>query len=188
MTPATGASAPAPSRVRVWDRVVRLAHWLLVCAVLAAWFTGHRPGRLHEVLGYAAAAIVVVRLAWGWLGGPYARFAQFVHGPRVTWDYTRRVMAGDEPRYLGHNPLGGWMVVALIACVAAVAATGALYVTDRFWGYAWLEALHAGLAWLLVLLVPVHVAGVVFTSMRHRENLLLAMLTGDKRRPGEGDR
>lgn len=166
--------------MRVWDPLVRLLHWLLVIAVVSAWLTGHWPKRVHDALGYAAAAIVVLRLVWGFCGSPYARFAQFMRGPRATWQYARALLARREPRHLGHNPLGGWMIAALLFCIAGLCTTGILYTTDWLWGYAWLEETHRWFAWALVGLVALHLAGVLFTSLRQRENLVAAMFTGEK--------
>lgn len=172
---------------RVWDRPVRLFHWSLVIVTTAAWFTGDATSVPHEVLGYAALVLIAARLAWSRIGSPHARLSTFVRGPRETLQYARDVLADRAPRYLGHNPLGGWMVVALLACIAAVSITGALYTTDWLWGYGWLAKLHEGLSWLLVALVGMHLLGVVFTSWRHRENLVAAMLTGRKRPAATGD-
>jgi cytochrome b len=172
--------------LRVWDRAVRTLHWVLVGAValsalgLVALFGVHQPA------GYVALAAVGVRLVWGVAGTRYARFAQFVRGPRAAWRYARAVAAHREPRYLGHNPLGAWMVVALMACVAGLALTGWLYTTDAYWGDETVEGVHRALAWTLLGLVVAHVAGVMFTGLRHRENLVASMLHGDKRAP-EGD-
>ncbi|MFT3819356.1 MAG: cytochrome b/b6 domain-containing protein [Rubrivivax sp.] len=176
-----------PGAVRVWDRAVRLLHWALVACVAAAWFTRDLRGPWHEWLGYGAAAIVASRLAWGFAGSPYARFAQFVRAPAATLAYARAVLAGAAPRYLGHNPLGGWMVLALLAAVAATCLSGWLFTTDWLWGYEWVEDAHAALAWMLVALVALHVGGVVFTSRHQKENLVRAMLTGDKPAPSGDD-
>jgi cytochrome b len=177
--------------VRVWDPLVRVLHWTLVASILAAWITGEmdREGaqRLHEWAGYAALAVVALRLPWGILGGRYARFRQFLRGPRATLAYARQVAGGGEPRYLGHNPLGGWMIVALLVAVAGAGMSGWLMVTDRFWGVEWVEEVHEALANTLFALIGLHVAGVAFTSLRHRENLVRAMFTGRKRAPGPGD-
>jgi cytochrome b len=177
----TTHTAPPARTVRVWDPLVRLGPWTLVLCVLTAWLTRPQPGPWHEWLGYAAVAVVVVRVVWGWCGSPHARFRDFVHGPRATLCYARAVLVRSEPATLGHNPLGGWMVVALLLTVALVCASGWLYTTDRFWGVEWVETLHASLTNLLILLVVLHVAGVVFTSWRHRENLVAAMWHGRKR-------
>jgi cytochrome b len=94
---------------------------------------------------------------------------------------------GCAPRYLGHNPLGGWMVLALIAAVIVVGATGWLYTTDAYWGEAWLEDLHDASAKALLALVALHVAGVIATSLLHRENLVAAMIHGRKLPPRQTD-
>ena len=180
-------SAGAAATRRVWDPLVRVGHWLLVASVALAWITHEGGGAWHERLGYAALALIALRLAWG-IGGPRrARFADFVRAPRTTLAYARRIASGSEPRYLGHNPLGGWMVVALLTAVAAVCASGWLYTTDAYWGVEWVEDLHEALSDALLVLIALHVGGVVFTSIRHRENLAAAMFHGRKRPPAPGD-
>lgn len=170
--------------MKVWDPFVRTAHWCLVASVAAAWFTREA---LHERFGYAALAIVVLRIAWGAAGSRYARFRQFVRAPSPVLAYARMAAAGREPRYLGHNPLGGWMIVALLGTVLLAGASGWLSVTDRFWGVEWVQETHEFLADTLLFLAGLHVAGVIYTSLRHRENLVRAMLTGRKAPPGPGD-
>lgn len=173
--------------VRVWDRAVRVLHWTLVASTglsaigLVALFGVHQPA------GYVALAAVLLRVVWGVLGSRHARFAQFVRGPRTALRYARAVVVRREPRFVGHNPLGGWMVVALLGCVAGLALTGWLYTTDAFFGDETVESIHRGLAWTLLGLVVAHVAGVIFTSLRHRENLVAAMFSGAKRAPAQDD-
>jgi cytochrome b len=169
------------AETRVWDRPVRLLHWGLVATLVAAWFTGDATSVAHEALGYAALAIVAARLAWSRVGGGHARFGAFLRGPRETLRYARALVAGSSPRYVGHNPLGGWMVVALLATTSAVSVTGALYTTDWLWGYGWLAKLHEALAWLLVALALLNIGGVLHASRQHRENLVAAMVHGRKR-------
>jgi cytochrome b len=166
--------------VKVWDPLVRWLHWSLVAAICAAWFTGEASAGLHQAAGYAGLGVVAVRFAWGWIGGRFARFGQFRYAPSVVLRYTREVARRSEHRYLGHNPLGGWMVLVLMLAVVSVGVTGWLYTLDMFWGMAWLEWLHRALAWALVGLIALHLAGVAFTSWRHRENLVAAMITGRK--------
>ena len=168
----------------VWDTFVRVAHWTLVLCVIAAWFARGAP---HEWLGYAALAVVLSRIVWGLAGSRYARFAQFVRAPTSTLAYAGRVLARREERYVGHNPLGGWMIVALLGMLILVSASGWLATTDRYWGVEWVQELHEALADALVVLAFLHVGGVVYSSVRHRENLVGAMLTGRKRPPAAGD-
>lgn len=165
----------------VWDPLVRAGHWLLVVSVAAAWFTRHGGGVWHEITGYASLGIVGVRLLWGVYGTRYARFGEFVRGPRTTLRYVRRMMRASEPRHIGHNPLGGWMVIALVVTVMLVGLSGWLYTTDRFWGIAWVGNLHEWLTDLLLVLVALHVGGVLYASWRHRDNLVAAMIHGRKR-------
>jgi cytochrome b len=167
--------------IKVWDALVRAGHWLLVLAIAGAWWTRSGGGIWHEWFGYAALAVVAVRLVWGFIGGTHARFASFVRSPEVTLRYARTMLSGSEARYLGHNPLGAWMIVVLLIGVILAAGSGWLYTTDRFWGVAWVETLHATLANGLLCLAALHVAGVLYASFRHHENLIAAMLHGRKR-------
>jgi len=173
------------AQVRVWDPLVRVAHWTLVTGIATTWITAELESdaarRAHEWIGYAVLGVIALRIVWGWIGPPYARFSEFVLGPAKTFAYTRSVAALSEPRYLGHNPLGGWMVVALLVMAAAAGLSGWLSVTDRFWGVKWVQELHEALANTLLWLAGFHVAGVIYTSVRHRENLVRAMFTGRKR-------
>ena len=139
-------------RVPVWDAGVRILHWSLAVAVATAWLTRHRPGPAHEWLGYATLALVALRVTWGFGRSPYARFTQFVRSPHHTLQYAWNLAHGRQRRYLGHNPLGGWMAVALLVAVLATGVSGWLYTTDRFWGVEWVETLHSMLSditWVL---------------------------------------
>jgi cytochrome b len=173
----------AEPTVAVWDRLVRLLHWSLLVSLIVSWLgTFALPG-VHQPAGYLALTLVGVRLLWGFTGSRYARFRQFVRGPRATWAYARAVLRRREPRHIGHNPLGAWMILALLGCVGALALTGWLYTTDCFWGDEQVEALHLALAWALLALALLHVAGVFYTGRRQRESLLRAMFSGRKRGP-----
>ena len=173
--------------VRVWDPLVRIAHWSLVGGIVVAWLTRHGGGALHEWAGYLTIAVVIVRIIWGFVGPPHARFAHFVRPPSATSEYAALVYLGRDPRYLGHNPLGGWMIVALLVTALAVAGSGWLYVTDRFWGVEWVEELHEGLSNLLFALAGLHITGALVASWRHSENLAGAMVHGNKREAGPVD-
>jgi cytochrome b len=173
--------------IKVWDALVRVGHWTLAAGIVATWFV---HGKWHEWLGYAVMAVVAVRIVWGLAGSrstSYARFTQFVRSPAATMNYAKQLVNHSEPRHLGHNPLGGWMIVALLLTIIGVCLTGWLYTTDRFWGEAWVEELHEGLSNVLLALVALHIGGVIFSSLRHGENLVAAMVSGRKRAPREGD-
>ena len=181
------ASAWLRSPVKVWDPLVRTGHWALVASIAAAWFTREGWGPVHEWTGYAALALVALRVIWGWTGPRHARFSQFVHGPAQTLGYALRMLQRSEPRHIGHNPLGAWMILALLLVAAAAGLSGWLYTTDRYWGDERVEDLHEALAVTLLVLGAVHVAGVIAASARHRENLVGAMIHGRKRAPSGDD-
>jgi len=166
---------------------VRAGHWALAGCVLACLLL-HEGGRWHERLGYAALALAAWRVVFGFTArDTFARFDGFVCGVRATLAYARAVRLHREPHVLGHNPLGGWMIVTLLAAALLAGASGALYATDRFWGDPVLYAIHELAGWSFALLVPLHLAGVVITSIRQRENLARAMVTGRKRTPVPGE-
>ncbi len=175
------ASAGGASTVRVWDPFVRLFHWALVLSFAVAWLSSHSWEQLHDLAGYAAAALALSRVCWGVCGTRYARFSQFVRSPRIVLGYLAAIAKGNEARYIGHNPAGGAMVVALLLAMGSTAFTGWMLTTDAFWGVEWLQRLHNVLAHGILVLVLLHLAGVTLASFRHRENLVGAMIFGQKR-------
>ncbi len=173
--------------IRVWDPFVRTFHWALALSFAVAWLSGEGSERLHERAGYIVGALVLARIAWGFMGPAYARFSQFVRPPGAVVDYLKSIASGSEPRFIGHNPAGGAMIVVILALLAGTAATGWMLTTDAFWGSTAVQRLHSILAHGLLLLVFIHLAGVALASVRHKENLVRAMAIGVKRAPGPGD-
>lgn len=176
---APGANAPT---VPVWDPFVRIFHWTLLALFVAAFLSGEESEWLHVRIGYAIVILLVLRIMWGFLGSRHARLADFVRSPRETVAYLWQVLRSRAPRYLGHNPAGGAMVVALLLALSGIAATGIMMTIDAFWGSEVLEDIHETLVYATVGLICLHVAGVVLSSLQHRENLVKAMFTGRKRR------
>ncbi|MBI3571704.1 MAG: cytochrome b/b6 domain-containing protein [Gammaproteobacteria bacterium] len=161
---------------RVWDPLVRIFHWSLVATFIIAWLTADEESRLHELAGYAVIGLVLARIVWGFIGARYARFSDFVHRPSTVLAYTRDLLRGKSRRYLGHNPLGGMMTIALLASLLATGTTGlAMQKAEEIW-----KEPHEFFANLTLLLVALHVAGVIIGSLVHRENLVRAMFTGRK--------
>lgn len=173
--------------VRVWDPAVRAFHWGLATSILVAWLTSDEWKGVHIWVGYVAAALVAFRVVWGFTGSPSARFRSFLHSPVTVARYIAAMVTGREKRYLGHNPAGGAMIVALLATVILLGLTGWMQTLDRFWGDEWLEDLHELLADGLLVLIAAHVAGVLLASWRHRENLIFGMISGHKRAPAADD-
>ena len=173
--------------IRVWDPLVRTFHWTLALSFAVAWLSSEPSGRLHELAGYVVGVLVLARVAWGFLGSGYARFSQFVQPPAAVAAYLGSIATGSERRFIGHNPAGGAMIVILLASMMATATTGWLLTTDAFWGSLAVQRVHSILADGVLLLVLAHLGGVALASVRHRENLVRAMVLGDKRAAGPGD-
>ncbi len=177
----------AMATTRVWDAFVRIFHWSLVASFAVAFVSGDDWKSLHIWAGYAAGALIAMRLLWGLVGTHYARFTQFVKPPLVVASYLRDIATGREARYLGHNPAGGAMIVALLATLAGLCISGWLLTTDAYWGSKAMEEIHETLANVALALVGLHVVGVLLASLRHHENLVRAMITGRKRAAGQID-
>jgi cytochrome b len=189
-----------PVQVKVWDAFVRVAHWLLVGGFFVAYFTEDNVLTAHVWAGYLVGAIVLLRIAWGFVGTEYARFSNFAYGPIKAVQYLVGLFRRRAARYLGHSPAGGAMVVLLLVFLAATVWSGlVVFAYDRgagplaglfvqgapeedFW-----EELHELFANFTLLLVVLHIAGVALASFAHRENLARAMLTGYKRKPEAHD-
>lgn len=182
------------AHIKVWDPLVRLFHWTFAGAFLVAMVVEDHIMWLHSWAGYIALAALAVRLLWGFVGTRHARFTDFVHSPRTVLAYLSDVIRFRARRYVGHNPAGGAMVIALMLSVALTGLTGiATYGAKEFAGpmaflgyelSAWsgeaLEESHEFFAHFTLLLVGLHLLGVVIASLQHRENLIRSMVTGLK--------
>jgi cytochrome b len=178
--PAGVAAAPG-ARVRVWDLPVRVFHWALVASFGTAYVLSEseRLRQVHVMFGYTVLGLIAFRLVWGFIGTHYARFASFLFGPGAVLGYLGSVARGRPQHHLGHNPAASWAIYSILALGAATGATG--YLTLNEIGGDGVEELHEALAnaWLVV--VFLHVAGVILSSVQHRENLAASMVTGYKR-------
>jgi cytochrome b len=172
---------------RVWDPFVRLFHWGLVASFAVAWLVPGRSESIHFWAGYAAGGLIAMRLVWGIVGTRYARFAHFVRSPRAVIGYLAAIASGREARHVGHNPAGGAMIVALILGILTTSVSGWMMTTDAYFGDDTVQLVHSGAAHAVLALVLLHVGGVVLASVRHRENLVLAMISGRKRAAGSED-
>lgn len=181
LSPPSETAAKPPVEVVVWDPLVRIFHWSLVAAFSIAFATGDDFERIHIVAGYVVLGLVAFRIVWGFIGPRYARFSDFIYSPRHLIAYMRDLLAGQAKRVLGHNPAGGTMIMALLLMLLATGATGHILTLPEYSRIKWLEEVHELLANLTLGLAVLHVAGVLFSSFLHRENLIRAMITGRKR-------
>ena len=135
---------------------------------------------LHRWIGYLILLLILGRILWGFLGTSYARFSSFFPTPSNTLTYIKQLLRKREPRYIGHNPAGAWMMVILILTMTSCIVTGWMQGLDVFWGISWIQTVHEFCADAILVLAALHVAGAIFTSFRHRENLIWSMITGYK--------
>ena len=181
MTGRAGGATP-PATVAVWDPFVRLFHWSLVTLFTIAFLTGDEIAWLHVWAGYAIAVLVLLRIVWGFGGSRHARFQSFVRRPAEVFEFLRQSLRLRAPRHLGHNPAGGYMILAMLGLLTYLSVTGMLLTTDAWWGSHALKEAHAAGAYAMVGLVMLHLAGVALASVEHGENLVRAMVTGRKPR------
>jgi len=174
-------------RILVWDIPTRLFHWLLAGSFAGAFLTAESETwrDLHVLLGYTVLGLIGFRIVWGLIGTRYARFNSFAFRPSQVVAYLKSLVSGTPQHYLGHNPAGSWVIYALLLLGIASGVTG--YATYNEIGGEWLEELHEAAANSMLALVGVHIAGVVVSSLLHRENLVRAMIDGHKAgEPGLG--
>lgn len=172
---------PADRTVAVWDLPLRLWHWTLAACVLTAWFTPTVYDNLHRIVGYCVIVLLAFRLIWGVLGSRYSRFRMIGVRLRAAPNYLWNLRRGITGRYIGLNPAGTLMLVALLLSLAISAITGAMSVTVTFFGVWWIEDTHAYASDAVIVLVVLHIAGAVLMGLLQRENLIRAMFTGRKR-------
>lgn len=193
---AAASSGARTGHVLAWDAPTRLFKWALALLVLGGWasnaFGGAYPA-WHRWNGYAALVLIVFRVLWGFAGGSTARFSGFVAGPRQSIAYGLSLLRGRSARYLGHNPLGGWMVLALLAAVGLQATTGLLsadadrlIIEEPLAGRVaeatviFFSRWHHRLFDALEILIVLHVVANIFYAVVKRDPLIRAMIGGEK--------
>lgn len=178
--------------IKVWDLPLRVFHWLLVISFIVAYLTDEDLLTVHVWAGYTVLGLLVFRMVWGFIGNDYAQFSSFLCSPIKSVAYVKDAIARKAPRYLGHNPAGSAMIVLLILGLLMIVMSGLiLYGADQnlgpfagmvdssqedFW-----KEIHETTANVTLVLVIGHVAGVIFESIVHGENLVKAMWNGYKK-------
>ena len=191
-------SNPLPQTVPVWDLPTRLFHWTLVALMIAQWLTTESDSALqyHVWGGYTVLTLVLFRLMWGFAGSDTARFSHFVRGPDAALEYVKALLRGETPLYLGHNPMGGWSILALLTLLLIQAGTG-LFANDdiAFEGplYALVgkefsdrvAGIHRLIELPIILLVLAHLGAIIFYVRFKKQALIMPMITGWKVGAGE---
>ncbi|MFQ5623850.1 MAG: cytochrome b/b6 domain-containing protein [Paracoccaceae bacterium] len=183
--------------LKVWDPLVRVSHWTLVVAFLVAYYTeGDALMALHAWAGYVVGVVIALRVLWGFVGPKHARFSDFVYKPKTSWAYAKALLRFRSERYIGHSPAGGAMILILLVGLAVTvwsgletyaikenagplaSATAGAANTGKGGGL-W-SVVHENVGGFMMFLVVFHVAGALFASIAHRENLVRSMIDGKK--------
>lgn len=180
-------------KVNVWDKPVRVFHWMLVSVFIGAFFTSRTEWLLeyHAVAGYIALGFVVFRTLWGFTGSRYARFSEFIKGWGEVKSYLLKTIRLKPPRYLGHNPAVGWVVIFMLILTAGVSVTGIITYSGEenrgmlaglvsFRAASNAREIHEFLAYAAVVVIVVHIAAALFHDFVLKENIILSMITGTK--------
>ena len=166
----------------VWDWPLRLWHWALALFVFIAWFTPNKYDSLHRFAGYVVIGLLVFRVSWGFVGTRHSRFRTLRARLRAAPAYLWGLRHGITGRYMGLNPAGAAMMVALLSLLTISTITSAMEVTVSFFGVWWVEDTHTYSSDAIMILVLLHVLGTIVMSVLLRENLIWAMFTGRKLR------
>ena len=186
------SSSACPHQIRVWDLPTRLFHWLIVIFVIISFATGMVGGNwmsYHLKSGYIILVLLLFRLSWGFLGGRYSRFISFIRGPIAVMRYAITLLREDTPKHLGHNPMGGWSVMAMLAALLLQVSTG-LFANDDIatqgplYGWVskatsdWLTGIHIFNKGVILFLIVLHLSAVLFYLLIKHDNLVVSMITG----------
>lgn len=185
--------------IKVWDIPLRIFHWLLVAGFSVAYITEEDFLNIHIWAGYLVIGLLIFRLIWGFIGNEYSQFKNFLCSPAESFAYFKQVLTRTNKRYIGHNPAGAAMIVMMLVSILITSLTGLVllevisipigaqinsgflkWIMESGYGHS-VEEIHEFFANFSVFLVVAHIAGVVFESISHKENLGRAMMTGEKR-------
>lgn len=179
-------------KIKVWDLPTRIFHWGMVCLLALLWWSAD-AGEMqwHQIFAYSLLILIGFRILWGLIGSDTARFSHFVHHPKVVLDYLRSIRTEGMSVVLGHNPIGGYMVIALIGIISLQLVTGLFATDDIFtegplYSYVssdtsrfltWLHKMNFN---LILVLSAIHVLAVVIHAIKG-DKLVGAMISGYKR-------
>ncbi|PCJ48647.1 MAG: cytochrome B [Gammaproteobacteria bacterium] len=182
---------PNLTNIKVWDPLVRIFHWSLAFFFFLAYIVEDDLIGVHTYAGYTVALLVSFRLIWGFIGTPYARFSDFVTSFKAVKTYLSQLFVGKTKHYIGHNPAGGLMIIALLTSLIITTFTGMfLFATEGHGPFGGtflsqlsegpLEDIHEFFANFTVFMVVIHLSGVIVSSLLYKENLVKSMVTGKK--------
>jgi cytochrome b len=169
------------NRILIWDLPTRVFHWLLTGTLIVALSIAlgvdddSTVFQLHMLFGLIAAFAVILRLLWGIVGSRYARFASFLFGPKALFGYLQAALRGRSERHVGHNPGSAYAIYAMLLLTIGLGASGLLMPSGEAF-----EELHEIMAYLMISVIVMHIHGLVWHTIRQRENIALSMIDGRK--------
>lgn len=170
--------------VKVYDPVLRLLHWLLVFLFIISFSIGKFVDdesflyAYHMLSGFLMVFLVIIRFFWGFIGSKYARFTHFKLDPAELLEYFRSLLQGKTKRELGHNPASSYAALIIFALIILMGGTG-LFMIGGFYKE-FFEEVHELAAFLLLIVILLHIAGVVFHQIKHHDGMITSMITGKK--------
>lgn len=180
-------------KIKVWDLPTRLFHWSLVVAYIVVIFTSHDESFLeyHVYVGYLILGLAIFRVLWGFVGNRYARFSGFVKGWAEVRSFSAQLSRLKIPRYLGHNPAVGWVVLVILGITLAITVTGiityggeenrGIFAGVFPFGMAMTaRAAHEWLTYCVIAVIVGHICAALLHDFVLKENIILSMITGAK--------
>ncbi len=183
---------------KVWDLFVRVFHWSLVVSFTLTYVAvEYGYDEIHEWLGYFLTVLITVRIIWGFVGSKYARFSTFIFPVSEYIENFKAILTSKHQKhYMGHNPLGGAMVFALITGLVVLSFSGLVLLGwSEYTGPVWalaipvsegfgstIEFIHYKLPEVMLFLIGAHILGVFVAMKQHRENLVRSMFNGYKKK------
>ena len=180
MNDTVGATGKLKQAIMVWDMPVRVFHWLLVVCFAGAWLTSEseRLQMIHYAFGYTSCLLILIRLVWGVIGTRYARFTQFLKGPKAVLGHFMAMLRGHPHHDVGHNPAGGLVMVALMLLILVIGVSGYLSVKELLGDFA--GEIHESVASLALAVVILHILAAIVMSLMEKQNLVKSMVDGKK--------
>lgn len=181
--------------MRVWDAPTRLFHWAITLLIIFSYVSIKKDWiQLHFLSGYTILTLLLFRLAWGVVGSDTSRFSRFVRSPIAGLQHLAHFAKREPDTEIGHNAAGGWMVLLMLAAIAAQVGTGLFSNADHIFdgplahhisdsASDWVSGLHANLFYVLLALVTLHILAIIAYAAVKRHDLTRAMVTGKKRLP-----
>jgi cytochrome b len=166
----------------IWDKFIRTFHWLLVLCFCLNYFFLEHGSSIHQAVGYTAAALVMSRIVWGFIGSPNARFKSFLPSFSGIKKHLHELKEGEVKQTQGHNSLGALMVFSILALFLVQAVTGFLREeVDALYGDSFLTSLHGISANIIFALVIIHIIAVFITAYLGKIELIRPMINGKRR-------